>query len=85
MSPESRFYFAYGANMSARQLAKRLRCSDVTALKRRAAVLPDYRLTFDKLSSSDPTIGYANIVPDPGDTVITFQPGTNRPGHLAVH
>jgi len=62
-------YFAYGANMCVRQLATRLRRSDVTTFKRRAAVLPGYRLTFDKLSSTDPSIGYANVAKDPCDTV----------------
>jgi gamma-glutamylcyclotransferase len=61
-------YFAYGANMSASQLARRLRRADLSAFQRRPAMLPGYRLAFNKVSSTDPAIGYANIIPDPHDT-----------------
>jgi gamma-glutamylcyclotransferase len=62
------FYFAYGANMSADVLARRMR-RDSVAFQRRRAVLADHRLVFDKVSSTDPAVGYANVLPATGHRV----------------
>ena len=61
-------YFAYGANMSADVLARRMR-RDSATFNRRRAVLADHRLVFDKVSSTDAAVGYANVVPAGGDLV----------------
>jgi len=61
-------YFAYGSNMSAAVLAKRL-VRDSESFRRRRAVLADYKLVFNKVSSTNPIIGYANVVPARGHRV----------------
>ena len=62
------FYFAYGANMSGDVLARRMR-RDSATFQRRRAVLADHRLVFDKVSSTDPAVGYANVLPAAGHRV----------------
>ncbi len=62
------FYFAYGSNMSAAVLAKRLR-REAATFRRRRAVLADHRLVFDKMSSTNPAVGYANVVTAPDHCV----------------
>lgn len=62
------FYFAYGANMSAEVLSRRMQ-RDIATFHRRHAVLANYRLVFDKVSSTDPAVGYANVEPAPGQFV----------------
>ncbi|MDB5578228.1 MAG: hypothetical protein JWR80_3404 [Bradyrhizobium sp.] len=61
-------YFAYGANMSADVLARRMQLES-SLFNRRRAVLANHRLVFDKMSSTDPAVGYANVVPASGDLV----------------
>src|ERR1700744_5103708 len=62
------FYFAYGSNMSAAVLAKRLQ-REVATFRRRRAVLADHKLVFDKMSSTNPAVGYANVVTAPDHCV----------------
>jgi gamma-glutamylcyclotransferase (GGCT)/AIG2-like uncharacterized protein YtfP len=62
------FYFAYGANMSADVLGRRMR-RDGAMFRRRRAVLANHRLVFDKMSSTDPAVGYANVQPASGHVV----------------
>ncbi|UWU92915.1 gamma-glutamylcyclotransferase family protein [Bradyrhizobium sp. CB1015] len=57
-------YFAYGSNMSAATLHRRLQRAP--ALERRRAILRNYRLAFEKVSSTNPAVGYANVVAAPG-------------------
>lgn len=64
----TQFYFAYGANMSADVLARRMLRDSATFCRRRA-VLADHRLLFEKLSSTDPEVGYANVSPAAGHSV----------------
>lgn len=59
-------YFAYGSNMSEPRLRERLGRIGERLLERRHGVLRDYRLVFDKVASRTPTVGFANVVPDPG-------------------
>src|SRR4051794_26744210 len=53
-------YFAYGSNMSSINIVGRLR-RDESALMRRRAILRDHRLAFEKMSSTNPAVGYANV------------------------
>ncbi|HZX87455.1 MAG TPA: gamma-glutamylcyclotransferase family protein [Reyranella sp.] len=62
-------YFAYGSNMSAGVLAQRLPRHDGAPFRRRRAVLADHKLMFHKVSSTDPAVGYADVVPQPGQQV----------------
>lgn len=62
-------YFAYGANMNATLLAQRLGRRDKASLRRRLGVLRDHALVFDKLSSTNARVGFANIARVPGDAV----------------
>ncbi len=60
------YYFAYGSNMNATRLAERLaRCGE-RLLERRCSTLEGYRLAFDKVSSQQDWVGYANVVPATG-------------------
>jgi len=63
-----RLYFAYGSNMSAAVLARRLE-REPASFRRRRGVLTDYKLAFNKVSSTNPIIGYANVVPARGHRV----------------
>lgn len=63
-----RLYFAYGANMNAEVLARRL-MRESASFRRRRGVLMNHRLVFNKLSSTDPVVGYANVVACPGECV----------------
>lgn len=58
-------YFAYGSNMD----VQRLRNRRIGFTKRYHAILPGYRLDFNKISSSNPREGYANIVLDENECV----------------
>lgn len=58
------YYFAYGSNMNSSRLSERLSRSGQTLMDRRHGSLAGYRLTFDKVSSLQDWVGYANIVPD---------------------
>jgi gamma-glutamylcyclotransferase len=55
-------YFAYGANMDASILARRLGRNDVRSLARRRGLLVDFAIGFGKISSSDPAVGYATVI-----------------------
>lgn len=61
----TRLYFAYGSNMSAKQVEERgLKMSVVGVGK-----LLNYKLMFNKISKKDPSTGFANIVPHWGSVV----------------
>lgn len=62
-------YFAYGANMSGPILGARLGRTEETGFARRLGILQDHRLAFAKVSSTDPLIGYATVVPAPGCSI----------------
>ncbi len=53
-------YFAYGSNMDPKQMRERR----VEFTNREWACLKGWRLEFNKQASSDPGVGYANIVKD---------------------
>ncbi len=56
------YYFAYGSNMNPARLAERLsRCGE-HLLERRCGTLDGWRLAFDKVSSQQDWVGYANVV-----------------------
>lgn len=56
------YYFAYGSNMNPARLAERLaRCGE-RLLARRCGTLEGWRLAFDKVSSQQDWVGYANVV-----------------------
>jgi len=61
-------YFAYGSNMSETKLRHRLQHNQ-SVLKRRLAILRDHRLAFEKVSSTNPAVGYANVVAASGRQV----------------
>jgi gamma-glutamylcyclotransferase (GGCT)/AIG2-like uncharacterized protein YtfP len=61
-------YFAYGANMNAGVLARRLKRQSAS-FRRRRGVLMDHCLAFNKMSSTDAAVGYANVVACPGHRV----------------
>jgi cation transport regulator ChaC len=52
-------YFAYGSNMNPERMRKRMGYLPPS----RKAVLQDYNLTFNKISSKNPSEGVANIIP----------------------
>jgi gamma-glutamylcyclotransferase (GGCT)/AIG2-like uncharacterized protein YtfP len=54
--------------MSADVLARRMQ-RDGATFQRRRAVLADHKLVFDKVSSTDPAVGYANVLPAAGHLV----------------
>lgn len=56
-------YFAYGSNMNMERLCERLGREGHQLLDRRRATLHDYRLVFNKRSSLEAQVGYANIEP----------------------
>ena len=58
------YYFAYGSNMCARRIKKRLARDGQTYISRRPAVLKGKKLAFNKKSRKDPRIGYASFVDD---------------------
>ena len=58
-------YFAYGSNMGSGQMHER----GVRFSMRESAILDDWRLEFNKQASRNPLEGFANIVPDPGNSV----------------
>lgn len=62
-------YFAYGSNMNAERLRARLAREGHQLLGRRRATLRDYRLVFNKRSSFEAGVGYANIEPCPAAVV----------------
>lgn len=62
-------YFAYGSNMNEGRLRERLSRSGQDLLERRCAALEGYRLAFDKVSSQQGWVGFANIVPCPDGRV----------------
>jgi gamma-glutamylcyclotransferase len=63
-------YFAYGSNMNQTRLAQRLgRCGE-SVLRRSGGILDGWRLTFDKVSSRNDRVGFANIMPQPGLRVV---------------
>lgn len=62
-------YFAYGSNMNADVLARRLPRGDGAPFRRRRGVLADHKLLFHKVSSTDSAVGYGDVVPAPGQDV----------------
>jgi len=58
-------YFAYGSNMNFR----RMRSRNANYKNMRRARLYGYRLKFNKLCSSHPSEGFANLVVDPNGIV----------------
>jgi gamma-glutamylcyclotransferase len=58
-------YFAYGSNMDLLRLRER----GVNPRERRAAVLRDYRLSFNKRSAASHGEGKANLTPQPRELV----------------
>jgi len=52
-------YFAYGCNMNPEKMEDR----NITFSHRTLAILKGYNLKFNKVASSNPKEGYANIVP----------------------
>lgn len=61
----TRLYFAYGSNMSAKQVDDRGLKMTPVGIGR----LINYKLMFNKMSTKDPSIGFANIVPWWGSVV----------------
>jgi len=61
----TRLYFAYGSNMSPKQLEERGLKMSVIGV----GVLLNYKLMFNKISKKDPTVGFANILPCWGKSV----------------
>jgi cation transport regulator ChaC len=59
------WYFAYGSNMLAAQMAQRTGQAEPAMVCR----LPDHRLAFNKRFFRAPSDIHANIVPSPGDDV----------------
>lgn len=62
-------YFAYGSNMNMERLRERLGREGHQLLGRRRATLHDYRLVFNKRSSLEARVGYANIEPSDASIV----------------
>ncbi|HSQ42666.1 MAG TPA: gamma-glutamylcyclotransferase family protein [Fibrobacteraceae bacterium] len=64
-------YFAYGSDLSLRQLRQRLVEVEIVLedIPRHAAQLPDYELRFSQGVPSHPAIGFAAIHPCPGQIV----------------
>ena len=62
-------YFAYGSNMDADRLTQRLAREGHALGPRRRGAAHGYRLLFNKRSSIEEGVGYANIEPCPGAVV----------------
>lgn len=62
-------YFAYGSNMDAARLTERLAREGHTLACRRRGTAAGYRLVFNKRSSLEAHVGYANIEVCPGAVV----------------
>jgi len=58
-------YFAYGSNMDPEQMRKR----GVKFFSREHAILEGWKLVFNKISSRNSNIGFANIVKDESSVV----------------
>lgn len=58
------YYFAYGSNMCARRIKKRLARDSETYISRKPAVLKGKKLVFNKKSRKDSRIGYASFIDD---------------------
>lgn len=54
-------YFAYGSNMSAARLSERLSRFGEALIERWPGIVEGYRLTFNKVSSRQDWVGFANI------------------------
>lgn len=54
-------YFAYGSNMSAARLSERLSRFGEALIERWPGIVDGYRLTFNKVSSRQDWVGFANI------------------------
>lgn len=52
-------YFAYGSNMN----PARMRARGLDFVNAEAAILPGFRLVFNKRSHCNPTVAYANVQP----------------------
>lgn len=61
----TRLYFAYGSNMSAKQVHERGLKMSVVGVGR----LLNYKLMFNKISTKDSSVGFANIIPHWGSVV----------------
>lgn len=58
-------YFAYGSNMSKRRMEER----GIEVLSMKPAKLHGYKLVVNKKSYKNPTIGFANVIPDENSIV----------------
>ena len=58
------YYFAYGSNMCAKRIKKRLARDGETYISRRPAVLKGKKLVFNKKSRTNPKVGYASFIDD---------------------
>jgi len=59
------FYFAYGSNMSEQRMISR----GLTPLSKEIGILEDYKFIINKKSFKDPSLGFANIIPESGSSV----------------
>ena len=82
-SSATAYYFAYGSNMSASQMADRMHQGGGRCWDRAWARLDGYRLAFNKRSSYSGE-GYANVVPEEGASVEGVLYGIDRAGLLAL-
>lgn len=58
-------YFAYGSNIDINRMISR----GVSPISVRLGILDNYKFIINKMSKMDPSIGYANIVPEDGSFV----------------
>lgn len=59
------YYFAYGSNMDSQRMVSR----GVSFSERKLGKLKGYKLVFNKISSKDNAVGFANIVQDSSSEV----------------
>jgi hypothetical protein len=58
-------YFAYGSNIDINRMISR----GVNPISIRKGILDNYKFIINKMSKADPSIGYANVVPEDGSFV----------------
>lgn len=78
-----RLYFAYGSNMNPQRIQERIN----RLPSKEPAMLPGYKLYFNKKAYGKPGIGYANIVPTKGESVygILYRVTENELSQIDCH
>jgi gamma-glutamylcyclotransferase (GGCT)/AIG2-like uncharacterized protein YtfP len=74
------WYFAYGSNMNKSRMVER----NVNFTRRIKGSVDDHRLVFNKIADGSPGYGYANIVPEQGESVMGILYDVNEAGLMEL-